>query len=62
MVAEGGFAETILKSADEVHADIIVIGSHSQKWLENILMGSVTEEVLKASSIPLYIIPTKKDL
>ena len=62
LVADGGFAETILKSAKEVHADIIVIGSHSQKWLENILMGSVTEEVLKASSIPLYIIPTKKDL
>ncbi len=62
LVADGGFAETILRSAKEVHADIIVIGSHSQKWLENILMGSVTEEVLKASSIPLYIIPTKKDL
>jgi len=62
LVADGGFAETILKSAKEVHADIIVIGSHSQKWLENILMGSVTEEVLKASSIPLYIIPTKKGL
>jgi len=62
LVAEGGFAETILKIADEVHADMIVIGSHSQKWLENILMGSVTEEVLKASSIPLYIIPTKNGL
>ena len=60
LVEEGDFAETILKSADEEHADMIVIGSHSQKWLENILMGSVTEKVLKASSIPLYIIPTKK--
>ncbi len=61
MVEEGNYAETILKCANEVHADLIVIGSHSQKWLENILMGSVTEEVLKDSSIPLYIIPTKKD-
>jgi nucleotide-binding universal stress UspA family protein len=61
LVEEGDFAETILKCAEEVHADIIVIGSHSQKWLENILMGSVTEKVLQNSSIPLYIIPTKKE-
>jgi len=60
-VEEGDFAETILQCAEEVHADIIVMGSHSQKWLESILMGSVTEEVLKASTLPLYIIPTKRD-
>jgi nucleotide-binding universal stress UspA family protein len=36
------------------------MGSHSRKWLEKILMGSVTEEVLHKSSIPLFIIPTKK--
>lgn len=60
LVKEGDFAKTILESAEEVHADIIVLGSHSQKWLENILMGSVTENVMKDSSIPLLIVPTKK--
>lgn len=61
LVKEGEFASTILKSAEEMHADIIVLGSHSQKWLENILVGSVTEEVIHASSIPLLIVPTKKN-
>ncbi len=61
LVKEGDFAETILETAKELHADIIVLGSHSQKWLENILMGSVTEKVLKDTSIPLFIIPTKKN-
>jgi nucleotide-binding universal stress UspA family protein len=61
LVNEGDTAETILKTAEDLHANVIVMGSHSQKWLENILMGSVTEEVLKKSSIPLFIIPTKKD-
>ena len=60
VVKEGDFAETILKTAKELHSDIIVIGSHSQKWLENILMGSVTERVLHQSSVPLFIVPTKK--
>ena len=61
MVKEGEFAETILETAKELHADIIVLGSHSQKWLENIIMGSVAEKVLKNTSIPLFIIPTRKN-
>ena len=61
IVKEGDFADTILETAKEVKADIIVIGSHSRKWLENIVMGSVTEKVLHHTSIPLLIIPTKKD-
>jgi len=60
LVKEGEYAETILKTAKELHSDIIVLGSHSQKWLENILMGSVTEKVMDHSSIPLFIIPTRK--
>jgi len=60
IVQEGDFAESIIKTAKKEHADIIVMGSHSKKWLENILMGSVTEKVLHASDIPLFIIPTKK--
>jgi nucleotide-binding universal stress UspA family protein len=61
LVNAGDTTETILDTAKDVHADIIVMGSHSQKWLENIVMGSVTEQVLKMSSIPLFIIPTKKN-
>lgn len=60
LVKEGDFAKTILKTAKDSHADIIVIGSLSKKWLENIVMGSVTQEVLNYSTIPLFIVPTKK--
>ncbi|RPH31868.1 MAG: universal stress protein [Bacteroidales bacterium] len=60
IVMEGGFADSILIVAKNLHADIIVMGSHSQKWFENILMGSVTEKVLHHTTIPLFIIPTKK--
>jgi nucleotide-binding universal stress UspA family protein len=60
IVKEGDFADSILETAKELHADIIVVGSHSRKWLENILMGSVTEKVLHHTSIPLFIVPTKK--
>jgi len=61
MVKEGDTAESILESAKKMNADIIVMGTHSRKWLENILMGSVAENVLKHSTLPLFIIPTKKE-
>jgi nucleotide-binding universal stress UspA family protein len=60
MVEEGEVAETILRTAKKIHADIVVIGSHSRKWLENIVMGSVSGEVLNHTTIPVQIIPTKK--
>ncbi len=60
LLQDGDFADSILKAAKGLHADIIVMGSHSHKWLENILLGSVTEKVLRQTTIPLFIVPTKK--
>lgn len=59
LLKEGPIAETILNTAKELDVDIIVIGSHSRKWLENIIMGSQAADVLKKTTIPLFIIPTK---
>lgn len=61
LVKEGDIAESVLKAAKDIHADIIVLGSHSRRWLEKIVMGSVTEKVLYHTSTPLFIIPTKKN-
>jgi nucleotide-binding universal stress UspA family protein len=60
MVVEGDTADTILEAAKDLNADVIVMGSHSQKWLDHLLTGSVTEKVLQKTSTALYIIPTKK--
>jgi nucleotide-binding universal stress UspA family protein len=60
IIKEGDFAESILETANKMHVDIIVLGSHSSRWLEQVLIGSVTEKVLRHTSIPLFIVPTKK--
>ncbi|TDD96880.1 universal stress protein [Flavobacterium cellulosilyticum] len=60
LVKEGDTVDSILEAAKDLQADIIVLGTHSRKWLENIVMGSVAEKVLKDTSLPLFIIPTKK--
>jgi nucleotide-binding universal stress UspA family protein len=62
IVKDGDCAETILKTAAEVQADIIVLGSHSKKILEKTIAGSIIEAVLRHSSIPLFIIPLKKTI
>ena len=59
IVKEGDFADSILETAKEQDADIIVMGSHSRNWLANIKMGSVTAKVLHGTLIPLFIIPVK---
>ncbi len=60
LVKEGAFAENILLAAKELDADIIVMGSHSRKWLQNIVLGSVSEQVLHHTMVPVFIVPTRK--
>ena len=61
LVEEGEVADSVLRIAEKMKADIIVMGSHSRKWLENIIIGSATEKVLHSTKVPLLIIPTKKN-
>jgi nucleotide-binding universal stress UspA family protein len=59
IVKEGKSAESILKTAKEIKADLIIMGSHSRKWFKNIAIGSVTEKVLINTVVPVIIIPVK---
>jgi nucleotide-binding universal stress UspA family protein len=59
VVRSGSSGETILETATELKADIIVMGTHSRSGFEKLLVGSVAEKVLHHSQLPLYIIPTK---
>jgi nucleotide-binding universal stress UspA family protein len=61
IVKEGDFAEFFINTAKEMNVDMIVIGSHNAKWLEEIIMGRLTNESLQQNSIPLLIIPTRKN-
>lgn len=60
VVKEGDFSDAIIETAQEFEVDCIVLGSHSKKWLENIFMGSVSSDVMRKTTIPMFIIPTRK--
>lgn len=62
LIKEGAFEETILNTAKKLHIDIIVMGSHTRKWLEKVILGNISEKILQHSTIPLLIVPTKNKL
>ena len=57
VVKEGDYVENILQTANEIKADIIVMGTHGRKGLDKVLLGSVAEKVLYHANIPLFIVP-----
>ena len=61
IVKDGEFDDQIMETALNYNADLIVMGTHSQQWLEKILVGSTTESIIQISKIPIVIVPTKKE-
>lgn len=59
VVEEGDTGDCVLEVATAINADIIVMGTHSRRGINKIMIGSVAEKVLRHSTIPLFIIPTK---
>ncbi len=54
---EGTVVEEILKTAAEISANLIVMGSHGHGPVYNLLVGSVTEGILKAGQRPVLLVP-----
>ena len=54
----GTVVQEILKTADAISPDLIVMGSHGHGSVYNLLVGSVTEGVLKTRKCPVLLVPT----
>ena len=57
IILEGDFAESIVECCITEQAEIIVMGSHSRRGLDKLLMENVAEKVLQLSKIPVLVIP-----
>ncbi|MCS6936205.1 MAG: universal stress protein [Candidatus Bipolaricaulota bacterium] len=49
-------AKVILDFVDEAKIDLIVMGTHGRRGLDRILLGSVTEEVVRLSKVPVMTV------
>jgi nucleotide-binding universal stress UspA family protein len=57
LVAEGDPAHAIVRYAEQLRADLIVMGKHGQSAMERLLIGSVTESVLRSTLTPVLTVP-----
>ena len=54
-------APTILEYADEHDAELIVMGSHGRRGFRRLLLGSVTEEVVRLAPCPVLVVRNRPD-
>jgi nucleotide-binding universal stress UspA family protein len=56
MVCQGHAGKQIVTTAKDVDADAIAMATHSRRGLNRLMFGSVAEEVLHESSLPVLLI------
>ena len=57
--AEGSAATEILAKADGMRADLLVMGTHGRSGFERLVLGSVTEKVLRKATCPVLSVPRR---
>jgi nucleotide-binding universal stress UspA family protein len=56
ILEDGDVVEEVLKKAKRLEADLIVMGTHGRRGFRRLLLGSVTERVLRQSEAPVLSI------
>jgi nucleotide-binding universal stress UspA family protein len=59
-VVQGYPAEVILREAEKLNCDMIVMGSHGKGIISQTFLGSVTKRVLRRTRKPVFIVPLPK--
>jgi nucleotide-binding universal stress UspA family protein len=54
-VRTGAAAAEIVRLAEEVTADLVVVGTHGRTGIKRLVLGSVAEEVVRAAPCPVYV-------
>lgn len=57
VIRRGEAAKTIAEEAAAWRADVIVVGSHGKGWVDRLLIGSVTEDLLNDLPAAVLVIP-----
>jgi universal stress protein A len=59
--AIGDIVDEILGAAEDVKADLIVMGTHGRTGLAHLFIGSMTEKVLRQSPVPVLTVREHAD-
>jgi len=56
LVEEGEAADAICRVADRLRVDVIIVGSHGRTGLGRLLLGSVSEHVVRHAPCPVLVV------
>jgi nucleotide-binding universal stress UspA family protein len=59
LVVHGKITDAILETSKNEKCDLIVLGTHSKSSFEEFFLGRTAHQLIKKSTIPLYVIPIK---
>ena len=59
VVVEGNIAEEITRLARELPADLLVMGTHGRSGFDRLLLGSVTEKMLRKAPCRVMTVPKR---
>lgn len=59
LLVHGPTVEIILKEASELDVDMIIVGSHGRGAVYQLLVGSISEGLLRKSRCPVLVVPTR---
>lgn len=57
LLVQGSTTETLLEEIDRLNAELVIMGSHGKSGLFKAFVGSVSEQVLRDSRVPVMIVP-----
>jgi nucleotide-binding universal stress UspA family protein len=49
----------VLKAAEEIDADLIILGTHGRSGFQHLVLGSVTEKILRKAACPVLTVPSR---
>lgn len=58
---QGSPKDEIISTTERWGADVIVMGTHGRTGLSHLVLGSLSEYVVRHSKIPVLVIPFKED-
>lgn len=59
LLIRGPTAQTILREAQRLPADLLVMATHGRGAVFDLLVGSVSHAVLRGTTIPLLLVPVR---
>lgn len=60
LVVMGAASETLLTAIDELNASHIVLGTHGHGGMHHLMFGSVAQELVRRSNVPVLLVPVVK--